>query len=198
VVALSEGEALRALNLIKVSYGPLEPVLTPGEARREGAPKVHDDRDNLFFQQPIIFGEAEPGVLEADFVVEAHYKTQTVDHAYLEPDSGVAFIHENGQLVVLAGSQNIHAHQKTIAGAIGLSTEQVRVIQPTMGGAFGGHLDVSVGGLLGLAAWKLKRPVNRPETTKLDPGDGHGIPWETFSTIILRSSSKGICGEGNV
>ena len=33
------------------------------------------------------------------------------------------------------------------------------MIQPPMGGAFGGHLDVSVGGLLGLAAWKLKRPV---------------------------------------
>lgn len=32
----------------------------------------------------------------------------------------------------------------------------------------------------------------------LDPGDGHGVPRETCSTIILRSSSKGICGEGNV
>jgi CO/xanthine dehydrogenase Mo-binding subunit len=106
-------------------------VLTPREALKEGAPKVHDDRDNLFFRQPIIFGEAEPGVSEDDFAVAAHYTTQTVEHAYLEPDSGGAFIHENGQLVVLAGSQNIHAHQKTIAGAIGLSIEQVRVIQPT-------------------------------------------------------------------
>ncbi len=44
----------------------------------------------------------------------------------------------------------------------------------------------------------LYKAVNRPETTKLDPGDGHGVPWETFSTIILRSSSKGICGERNV
>ena len=159
VVAVSEGKALRALDLIKVTYEPLEPVLTPWEALREGSPKVHDDRDNLFFQQPIIFGEAGKGFLQTDFAVEAYYTTQTVDHAYLEPDSGIAFIHENGQLVVISGSQNIHAHQKTIAGAIGLPIEQVRVIQPTMGGAFGGHLDVSVGGLLGLAAWKLKRPV---------------------------------------
>ena len=159
VVAVSEGEALRALELIEVSYEPLEPVLTPWEALREGAPKVHDDRDNLFFQQPIIFGGGGQGFPETDFTVEARYTTQTVDHAYLEPDSGIAFIHENGQLVILSGSQNIHAHRKTIAGAIGLPIEQVRVIQPPMGGAFGGHLDVSVGGLLGLAAWKLKRPV---------------------------------------
>jgi aldehyde oxidoreductase len=159
VVAVTEAEARWARDLIRVSYEPLEPVLTPWEALREGAPKVHDDRDNLFFKQPIIYGGAEKGVLEADFVVEARYTTQTVDHAYLEPDSGVAFIHENGQLVIISGSQNIHAHCKTIAGAIGLNTDQVRVIQPPMGGAFGGHLDVSVGGLIALAAWKLKRPV---------------------------------------
>jgi aldehyde oxidoreductase len=143
-------------------------VLTPREAMQEGATKVHDDRANLFFQQPIIFGEVEKGFSEADFTVEARYTTQTVDHAYLEPDSGIAFIHENGQLVIIAGSQNIHAHQKTIAGAIGIPVDRVRVIQPPMGGAFGGHLDVSVGGLLALAAWRLKRPVKlvftRPET----------------------------------
>jgi aldehyde oxidoreductase len=159
VVAVTEAGALRALDLIRVSYEPLEPVLTPWEALREGAPKVHDDRDNLFFTQPIIYGGAEKGLLKADVVVEARYTTQTVDHAYLEPDSGVAFIHENGQLVIISGSQNIHAHCKTIAGAIGLPIDQVRVIQPPMGGAFGGHLDVSVGGLIALAAWKLKRPV---------------------------------------
>ncbi len=175
VVALSEGEALQALDLIKVTYESLEPVLTPWEALREGAPKVHDERDNLFFQQPIIFGETGKGFAEADFTVEAKYTTQTVDHAYLEPDTGLAFIHENGQLVILSGSQNIHAHRKTIAGAIGLSIDQVRVIQPAMGGAFGGHLDVSVGGLLGLAAWKLKRPVKLVYTRK-----------ETFQTTTKR------------
>ena len=159
VVALSEGEALQALDLIEVVYEPLEPVLTPWEALKEVAPKVHDDRDNLFFQQPIIFGEAEKGFSKDEVVVEARYTTQTVDHAYLEPDSGIAFIHKNGQLVIISGSQNIHAHRKTIAGAIGLSIDQVRMIQPTMGGAFGGRLDVSVGGLSDLAAWKLKRPV---------------------------------------
>ncbi len=159
VAARSEEEARLALNLVKVTYKPLEPLMTPREALAKGAPRVHDDRENLFFQQPIIFGGAEKGRLETAFTVEARYTTQTVDHAYLEPDSGIAFIHENGQLVIVSGSQNIHAHRKTIAGAIGLNLEQVRVIQPPMGGAFGGHLDVSVGGLIALAAWKLQKPV---------------------------------------
>jgi CO/xanthine dehydrogenase Mo-binding subunit/aerobic-type carbon monoxide dehydrogenase small subunit (CoxS/CutS family) len=158
VVATSEDIASHALEKIEVTYEPLEPVLTPEEALKETI-KVHDDRSNLFFQQPIIHGDVEKGFSESEVVVERSYVTQTVEHAYLENDSGVAFVHENGQLVILSPSQNIHAHRKTIAEALGLNVEKVRVIQTPMGGAFGGKLDVSVGGILGLAAWKLKRPV---------------------------------------
>jgi aldehyde oxidoreductase len=175
VVALSEKEALEALNLIRVDYETLEAVLSPWEALGEGSPKVHDERENLFFEQPIIFGEGEKVSAEAEISVEGRYTTQTVDHAYLEPDTGIAYIHENGQLVVISKSQNIHAHQKTIAGAVGLTLDRVRVIQSTMGGAFGGHLDVSVGGLLALAAWKLKRPVKLVFTRQ-----------ETFQATVKR------------
>ena len=73
-----------------------------------------------FFSSRLFLAGPRRAISEADFTVEARYTTQTVDHAYLEPDSGVAFIHENGQLVIISGSQNIHAHRKTIAGAIGL------------------------------------------------------------------------------
>jgi aldehyde oxidoreductase len=159
VAALSEAEALETLDLIKVSYEILEPVRTPAEALRDGAPQVHDGQNNVFFKQPIVFGKGEKRFKEEEVTVEAHYSTQTVDHAYLEPDSGIAFVQENGQVALISGSQNIHAHQKTIAGALGLPLAQLRIIQPPMGGAFGGHLDVSVGAFLALAAWKLKRPV---------------------------------------
>ncbi len=173
VVATSEEIASHALEKIEVTYEPLEPVLTPEEALKEGAVRVHDDRPNLFFEQPIIHGDAKKGFSESDVVVEQSYVTQTVEHAYLENDSGVAFIHENGQLVVMAAGQNIHAHRKTIAEALGLGLEKVRVIQTPTGGAFGGKLDVSVGGILGLAALKLKRPVKlvytRSETFAATP-----------------------------
>jgi selenium-dependent xanthine dehydrogenase len=159
VVAASEEIASHALEKIEVTYEPLEPVLTPEEALKEGAVRVHDDRSNLFFEQPIVHGDVGKGFSEADIVLEKSYTTQTVEHGYLENDSGIAFIHENGQLVVMAAGQNIHAHRKTIGEALGLGLEKVRVIQTPTGGAFGGKLDVSVGGILGLAALKLKRPV---------------------------------------
>jgi aldehyde oxidoreductase len=173
VVATSEEIASHALEKIEVTYEPLEPILTPEEALKEGAIRVHDDRSNLFFEQPIIHGDVERGFSESEVAIERTYTTQTVEHAYLENDSGVAFIHENGQLVILSPSQNIHAHRKTIAEALGLNMEKVRVIQTPMGGAFGGKLDVSVGGILGLAALKLKRPVKlaytRSETFAATP-----------------------------
>ena len=172
VVAISEEMASHALKKIEVTYEPLEPVLTPEEALKETI-KVHDDRPNLFFEQPIIHGDAEKGFSESEVAIERTYTTQTVEHAYLENDSGVGFVHENGQLVILSPSQNIHAHRKTIAEALGLNVEKVRVIQTPMGGAFGGKLDVSVGGILGLAALKLKRPMKlvytRSETFAATP-----------------------------
>ncbi len=172
-VATSEDIASHALEKVEVTYEPLEPVMTPEDALKEGAVRVHDDRSNLFFEQPIIHGDVQKGFSEAEVVVEQNYTTQTVEHAYLENDSGVAYVHENGQLVVMSAGQNIHAHRKTIAEALGLSLDKVRVIQTPTGGAFGGKLDVSVGGILGLAALKLKTPVKlvytRSETFAATP-----------------------------
>ena len=173
VVATSEEIASYAIEKIEVTYDPLEAVLTPEEALKEGAVKVHDDRSNLFFEQPIIHGDMKKGFSESEMIVEKTYATQSVEHAYLENDAGVAYIHENGQLIIMSASQNIHAHRKTIAEALGLSLDKVRVIQTPTGGAFGGKLDVSVGGTLGLAALKLKRPVKlvytRSETFAATP-----------------------------
>ncbi|HUL31815.1 MAG TPA: molybdopterin cofactor-binding domain-containing protein, partial [Thermodesulfobacteriota bacterium] len=173
VVANSEEIASYALEKIEVTYEPLEPVLTPEEALKEGAVRVHDDRPNVFFEQPIICGDVEKGFSQSEKLLERTYTTQTVEHAYLENDAGVAYFHENGQLIIMAASQNIHAHRKTIAEAIGLSLDKVRVIQTPTGGAFGGKLDVTVGGILGLAALKLKRPVKliytRSETFAATP-----------------------------
>jgi len=173
VVATSQEIASYALEKIDVTFEPMEPVLTPEEALKEGAIKVHDDRSNLFFEQPIIHGDMKKGFSESEVIVEKTYTTQSVEHAYLENDAGVAYIDENGKLIVMSASQNIHAHRKTIAEAVGLGLDKVRVIQTPTGGAFGGKLDVSVGGILGLAALKLKRPVKlvytRSETFAATP-----------------------------
>lgn len=157
VAATTQQAALAALDRVKVVYEELPAVSTVAEALKDGAPQVHEGRANLFFEQPIVYGDVTKGFAEADVVVERDFATQAVEHAYLETDSGLAYVHENGQLVVMSPSQNIHQHKKTIGEAVG--AENVRMVQTPTGGAFGGKLDVSVGGILGVAALALKRPV---------------------------------------
>jgi len=159
VVAATEKAAVEAMGMVKVTYEELPAAITADEALKEGAPQVHDGKPNVFFQQPILYGDVEKGFAEADVVAEHDFSTQVIEHGYLENDSGVAFIHENGQLVVMSGSQNIHQHKNTIAAAVGVDPANVRMIQTVTGGAFGGKLDVSVGGILGVAALALQRPV---------------------------------------
>ena len=152
VVAISERVALDVVEKVVVDYETLPDVSTVEESLKSDAPHVHEGKPNVFFQQPILYGDADQGFKEADVVVELDMITQCVDHAYLENDAGIAYIHDNGQLVVMTGSQNIYDHRRTIAEAVGLSEESVRIIQTPTGGAFGGKLDVSVGGLLAVAA----------------------------------------------
>ena len=159
VVATTERAAIEAMHKVKVVYEELPAATTWEEAIKEGAPQIHEGRPNLFFEQPIIYGDVEKGFAESDVVAERLFTTQAIEHGYLENDSGVAFIDENGQLVVMSGSQNIHQHKNTIAAAVGCDPANVRVIQTPTGGAFGGKLDVSVGGILGVAALALQRPV---------------------------------------
>ncbi len=159
VVATDAAIASEAAAKVKVTYEELAPVLRAEEALADGAPQVHEGRPNLFFDQPIVHDDIELGLARADVVVEGAFSTQTVEHGYLETDAGIGYIHENGQLVIMSPSQNIHQHRKTIAEAVGLPLDRVRMIQTPMGGAFGGKLDVSVGGILGVAALATKRPV---------------------------------------
>ncbi len=161
VVAHSEAEAQAALGLIEVEYEDL-PVLTdPLEAMKPGAPLLHPDRGdtNVCVHYRIRKGDVEAGFAQADVIVESEYRTPPQEHAYLQPEAGLAYIDEEGRVTVVSAGQWIHADRASIAHALDLPEERVRVIYPAIGGAFGGREDLSVQIVLALAAWKLQRPV---------------------------------------
>jgi CO/xanthine dehydrogenase Mo-binding subunit len=91
--------------------------------------------------------------------VECDYHTPPQEHAYLQPEAGLAYIDEKGRVTVAVGGQWTSEDQHQIAHALGLEPEQVRVMYPAIGGAFGGREDISLQIVLALAAWKLRRPV---------------------------------------
>src|SRR5262249_45976502 len=104
-------------------------------------------------------GDIEAGWEQADVVVEDVYTTSWQEHAYLQPEAGLGYIDEQGCVTVVVAGQWTHEDQDQIFHALQLTPEQVRVIYPAIGGAFGGREDTSVQIVLALAAWKLQRPV---------------------------------------
>jgi CO/xanthine dehydrogenase Mo-binding subunit len=158
VAAETEDEAEETLGHIKIHYEELEPILTPERALEGGAPKIHET-GNLLSRQLIIKGDVEKGFRQADIIVERTYTTPWVEHACLEPHSGIAYTDDQGRVTLCVSTQNPFYDQKEVADTLGLEPDRVRVIQAPTGGGFGSKLDVSVQCYLGLAAFHLKRPV---------------------------------------
>ncbi len=81
----------------------------------------------------------------------------------MQPEAGLAYIDEAGRVTVMVAGQWTHEDQEQIAHALGLPPDQVRVIYPAIGGAFGGREDMSVQIVLALAAWHMQqRGILRP------------------------------------
>jgi CO/xanthine dehydrogenase Mo-binding subunit len=160
IVGESERAAAEARDLIKVTYEDLLAVFDPFEAMAEGAPQLHADADrNILCHYRIRKGDIEAGWAKADVIVEGTYGTTWQEHAYLQPEAGLGYIDDAGRVTVVVASQWAHEDREQIAHALALPEDQVRVIYPAIGGAFGGREDMSVQIVLALAAWKLKRPI---------------------------------------
>jgi len=160
VVAETEKAAAAARDLIGVEYEDLPVITDPREAMKPDAVQIHPDRPgNIVAQWLIRKGDVEAAFAEADVIVEGEYFTPMQEHAYLQPEAGLAYIDEEGRVTVQVAGQHAHRDGQQIAHALGLPDEQVRVIYPAIGGAFGGREDMSVQIILALAAWKLRRPV---------------------------------------
>ncbi|HEX9617529.1 MAG TPA: xanthine dehydrogenase family protein molybdopterin-binding subunit [Anaerolineales bacterium] len=164
VVAETEEIAARARNLIEVEYEDLPVVTDPLAAMQADMTRLHPDRDsNVICHYRIRKGDVEAAFAQADVIVEGEYHTPAQEHAYLQPEAGLGFIDDEGRVTVEVAGQWTHEDQEQIAHALGLPLEQVRVIYPAIGGAFGGREDMSIQIVLALAAWRLaQRGIHRP------------------------------------
>ncbi len=160
VVAETVEIAAQAVKLIEVDYEDLPPVFEPEAAMADGAPLLHHDTpNNVLCHYRIRLGDMQLGWEQADVVVEGEYETGYQEHAYLQPEAGLGYIDDEGRVTVVVAGQWTHEDQEQISHALGLPEEQVRVIYPAIGGAFGGREDMSVQIVLALAAQRLQRPV---------------------------------------
>ncbi len=157
VVATSPEVAREAVNRIRVDYETLPTVCDPLEALEPSSPKVAGD-SNVIAHFKMIKGDAEAALQQADVVVEGTYRTQFVDHAYMELESGMAWIDDDG-VINLRTSTQVIEHYRSLAKMLGLPQSKVRIRGTMVGGGFGGREDMTVEPYLALAAWKTGRPV---------------------------------------
>jgi len=160
VVADSEEAAAAAVKLIEIEYEDLPGVFDVFDAMADGAPQLHPHaRNNVLVHYRIRHGDVDSAWDQADVIVEGEYRTGFQEHAYLQPEAGLGYIDDSGRVTVLVAGQWVHEDREQVAHSLGLPEEQVRIIYPAIGGAFGGREDMSVQIVLGLAAMKLRRPV---------------------------------------
>lgn len=161
VVAETFEQARDAAMLVDVAYAerPALTSLSDGLATAVDAPPAMDG-------SPPELAVLAPGVesIEDAFaaspvVVEATYTTATQNHAAMEPHSAVA-VWESGRLTVYAGNQGSDLVAAALADSLGADPEAVRVVNPFVGGAFGGKGNPGVPAFLAAAAAReLGRPV---------------------------------------
>jgi CO/xanthine dehydrogenase Mo-binding subunit len=160
VVAETEKIAERARDLIRVEYEDLPVIGDMHAALQPGAHQIHPHyAGNVMQRYRIRKGDAEAAFAQCDVIIEDTYTTGAQEHAYLQPEAGLAYIDDAGRITVQVAGQWTHEDQEQIAHALKLPLDQVRVIYPAIGGAFGGREDMSVQIVLALAAQQLHRPV---------------------------------------
>ena len=167
VAAIDEDTAIEALSLISVEYQELPSFLDPHLAlHADGStPYVHDPKKegwngNITKVVELEFGDIEAGMETADVVVEGDYFFEGTTHAAIEPHCAIGQWDGVGRLTVWSATQVPHYLHRELARVLELDQAQVRVLQPLVGGAFGGKsepfdLEFCVGKL----SMKTGRPV---------------------------------------
>lgn len=161
-VALVVGEAGRLekadLSKFPVTWKQETALESTLDARSGQANLVHPSRaSNELIVGLVQKGDTDKALDHAEYVVEGTLTTGHVEHAYIEPEAGSAWM-EGNVVNIRAATQAPVLDQGTIAKVLGLPMEQVRIRPAATGGGFGGKLDVSVEPFLGLVTLLTGRP----------------------------------------
>ncbi|MFN3823917.1 MAG: molybdopterin-dependent oxidoreductase [Pseudorhodobacter sp.] len=146
------------LSDFPVKWEPLTALTTPAQATAPDAARLHDTRDgNLLIAGRVKRGDADAALATSAHVVEGSIQTGFVEHAYIEPEAGAAWM-EGETLVIRACTQAPVMDRDETAVVLGLPPDRLRIIPSAVGGGFGSKLDVSLQPLIGLVTLLTGRP----------------------------------------
>ena len=164
VLAETEAAAYEAVAKVRLDLEDLPAVFDMEEALRPGAPVVTHWGSNTFMFEGhncrrVRLGDVEAGFAQADHIVEGEYRTSPIEHAPLETTGCIAVPEANGRLTVYTNTQALYFSLDNTAIILQLQPNRLRFVGGTVGGGFGGKVDVIVEPLATLGAMKTGRPV---------------------------------------
>ena len=164
VAAIDEDIAEEALALINVEYEVLPAVFDAEEAIKPGAVPVQEG-GNIAAKYHILRGDIEKGFNEADYIFEDRFTTHSQHHCYMEPYGVIASFDANGKLTVWVGGMYPSGLRVEIARYLNIGESKVRIICPTIGGAFGNKITMKPEmPICALLAKKIGKPVKIERT----------------------------------
>jgi CO/xanthine dehydrogenase Mo-binding subunit len=166
VVAETEEAARAGAAALRVEWQELPILGDIDTALADDAPVLHPEKgkdSNAYYHLKIRKGDIDAGWAAADVVVEGTYDLPHQEHAYLQPEAATAYLDDEDRITVEIGGQWTYEDLGQICHALDLPEEDVRVVYPAVGGAFGGREDMSLQIVLAAAVMKLRaRGVRRP------------------------------------
>lgn len=165
VAAVDEEAANQALDLIRVEYEILPHFLDPEDALHPGEREtVHPSEKpgrngNITKHVHLEFGEVDRLLQESDVLIEGEYFFEGTTHTPIEPHCAIGHYDPAGKLTLWSATQVPHYLQRELARVLDLDVARIRVIQPAVGGAFGGKSEPFD---LEFCAAKLAMKAGRP------------------------------------
>lgn len=191
-----------SLDGFPVVWEPLPALVDPAEA--EAGAALHAGRPgNLLVEGRVRKGDVGAALAGSAFVVEGAVETAFVEHAYIEPEAGAAWM-EGEVLCIRACTQAPVMDRDDTAMVLGLPVERVRIVPSAVGGGFGSKLDVSLQPLIGLVTLKTGRPCrmvysrgeSMASTTKRHPARMRGRIGCDSAGLITGMEFEGVFNTG--
>jgi CO/xanthine dehydrogenase Mo-binding subunit len=164
VIATSEAAALDGAAAVEVEYEDLPAVFDVEEALAEGTPAIKPHGTNYFVYEGhhcrrIRFGDVDAGFEEADHVFEWHYQSSPIEHAPTEPTGCIVVPQPDGRSRIHSDTQACFFTLDNAALILETPFSKLRLVGGTVGGGFGGKVDVIVEPIACIAALATGKPV---------------------------------------
>lgn len=164
VLAETPQAAAEGAAAVVVDYDDLPAVFDVEEALSPGAPIIKPHGANSFIYEGhpcrrIRFGDVEAAFATADHVFEHRYQSAPIEHAPTETTGCIVKPEGSGRFTVYSNTQALFFTLDNMALILGLPFGKLRLVGGTVGGGFGGKVDVMVEPIATLAAMLTNRPV---------------------------------------